>query len=130
MNIGKVNGVISISTSLKGEFFRYWLQFLSPIHNLSEREIDVVTAFLKERHTLSKSITDDQILDKVLMSKETKRKIREECGLAQAYFQIIMGKLRRAKVIVDDKINPKFIPKNIEDTDKSFQLLLHFNFDE
>lgn len=130
MDLGKVNGVISISTSLKGEFFRYWLQFLSPIHNLSEREIDVVTAFLKERYTLSKSINDDQILDKVLMSKETKRKIREECGLAQAYFQIIMGKLRRAKVIVDNKINPKFIPKNIEDKDKAFQLLLHFNFDE
>lgn len=130
MDLGKVNGVISISTSLRGEFFRYWLQFLSPIHNLSEREIDVVTAFLKERYTLSKSINDDQILDKVLMSKETKRKIREECGLAQAYFQIIMGKLRRAKVIVDNKINPKFIPKNIEDKDKAFQLLLHFNFDE
>lgn len=130
MNIGKVNGVISIPTSLKGEFFRYWLQFLSPIHNLSDREIDVVTAFLKERHQLSKAITDQQVLDDVLMSKETKRKIREECGLAQAYFQIIMGKLRRAKVIIDDKINPKFIPKNIEEGDKSFQLLLHFNFDD
>lgn len=130
MDVGKVNGVISIPTSLEGSFFRYWLQFLSPIHNLSEKEIIVVTAFLKERHKLSKAITDEKVLDDVLMSKETKRKIREECGLAQAYFQIIIGKLRKAKVIVDNKINPKFIPKNIEEGDKQFQLLLHFNLDE
>lgn len=130
MDVGKVNGVISIPTSLEGSFFRYWLQFLSPIHNLSEKEIIVVTAFLKERHKLSKAITDEKVLDDVLMSKETKRKIREECGLAQAYFQIIIGKLRKAKVIVDNKINPKFIPKNIKEGDKQFQLLLHFNLDE
>lgn len=130
MDVGKVNGVISIPASLQGTFFKYWLKFLSPIHNLSEKEMVVVTAFLKERHELSKAITDEKVLDNVLMSKETKRKIREECGLAQAYFQIIMGKLRKAQVIIDDKINPKFIPKGIEEGDKQFQLLLHFNLDE
>lgn len=130
MDVGKVNGVISIPSSLQGSFFKFWLQFLSPIHGLSDREITVVTAFLKERYLLSKAITDEKVLDKVLMSKETKRKIREECGLAQAYFQIIIGKLRKAKVIINDKINPKFIPKNIKEGDKQFQLLLHFSFDE
>ena len=86
MDVGKINGVISIPASLNGSFFKYWLKFLSPIHNLSESELNVVTAFLKERHELSKAITDEQVLDSVLMSKETKRKVREECELAQTYF--------------------------------------------
>jgi hypothetical protein len=36
-----------------------------------------------------------------------------------------MGKLRKNKVIVDGKINPKFIP-NIDEETGVFQLLLFF----
>ena len=44
------------------------------------------------------------------LSEETKRKIREDCNITLAHFQVIMGKLRKNKVIIDNKINPKLIP--------------------
>jgi len=37
-----------------------------------------------------------------------------------------MGKLRKSKVIVDNKLNPKFIP-NIDQETGYFQLLLLFD---
>lgn len=122
----KVNNIIRIPTSLNGKFFRYWLEFLAPFHHLTDREMDVATSLIKYRYELSKVIKDDSILDKVTMSEDTKRKIREECNITLPHFQVIMGKLRKNKVIVDGKLNPRFIP-NINEEDDSFKLLLLFD---
>lgn len=120
-----VNNVIRIPTSLK-KFFRFWFEFLKPFHKLTDREIDVITAFTYERHLLSKVISDSDILDKVVMSEDVKDKVREELELSLAYFQVIMGKLRKNKVIIDNKINPRFIP-NITDDNGPFKLMLLFD---
>lgn len=122
---GRINNVITIPTSVQGKFFKYWFQFLRPFHNLTDRETDVIASFVKQRYLLSKSVTDQELLDKVTMSEDTKRKVREECGVSQAHFQVIMTKLKKSKIIDNGKINPKFIPRLGQD-DKSFQLLLSF----
>lgn len=121
----EINNVIRISTSLNSKFFRYWFEFLQPFHKLTEREIDVITSLVKQRYELSKVIKDDEILDRVTMSEDTKRKVREECNMTLSHFQVIMGKLRKSKVIIDNKINPRFIP-NIREDSETFQLLLLF----
>lgn len=121
----KANNVVRIPCSLSGSFFRYWFMFLKPFHKLTDREIDVVTSFVKHRYELSKVIKDNEILDKVVMSEDTKRKVREECNITLPHFQVIMGKLRNNKVIIDGKINPRFIPNIIEE-DGFFKLLLLF----
>lgn len=122
----KANNIVRIPTSLNSKFFRYWFEFLQPFHKLTEREIDVITSFTKQRYELSKVIKDNDILDKVTMSEDTKRKVREECNITLPHFQVIMGKLRKNKVIIDGKINPRFIP-NIDEEVGSFQLLLYFD---
>ena len=121
----KANNIVRIPTSLNGKFFTYWFEFLLPFHNLTSREIDVITAFVKQRYQLSKVIKDDNILDKVIMSEDIKKKVREECNITLPHFQVIMGKLRKNKVIIDGKINPRFIP-NIDEETGYFQLLLLF----
>lgn len=121
----KPNSSLRVPTSLKGKFFRYWFEFLRPFHNLTDREIDVIASFVKQRHDLSKVISDPEILDREAMSEITKRKVREECNISLAHFQVIMGKLRKSKVIENGKINPKFIP-NIVEGENSFTLLLLF----
>lgn len=121
----EINNVIRIPTSLNSKFFRYWFEFLQPFHKLTEREIDVITSLVKQRYELSKVIKDDEILDRVTMSEDTKRKVREECNMSLPHFQVIMGKLRKSKVIIDNKINPRFIP-NIREDSGTFQLLLLF----
>lgn len=122
----KANNIVRIPTSLNTTFFKYWFMFLAPFHNLTEREMDVAISFVKQHYELSKVIKDDEILDKVTMSEDTKRKVREECGITLPHFQVIMGKLRKSKVIVDNKLNPKFIP-NIDQETGYFQLLLLFD---
>ena len=121
----KPDNIVRIPCSLNKSFFRLWFKFLEPFHKLTDREIDVITSFVKQRYELSKVIKDNDILDKVTMSEDTKRKVREECNITLPHFQVIMGKLRKNKVIVDGKINPIFIP-NIDEETGTFQLLLLF----
>lgn len=120
----KPNNIIAIPTTLD-KLFRYWVEFLRPLHHLTDREMDIITAFLKKRYELSKSILDPVMLDKYLMNEETKAEIREECGATPALYYIIMGKLKKAGIIVDGRIHPKFIP-NIKQDGDTFQLLLLF----
>ena len=124
-----VDNVLSIPTSLKGKFFKYWFKFLLPYHGLTDREMDVAAAFLLKRYELSKVISDVNILDSVLMSEVTKKCIRESCDVKHQHFQVIMSKLRKSKVIIVNKINPRFIP-NVKEENGNFKLLLLFTFDD
>lgn len=127
--IGKINNVIKIPTSINGRFFKYWFDFLRPFHKLTEKETEVIACLVKERYNLSKVIKDSEILDRVTMGEETRRKVREECNINLPYFQVIIGKLRKTGVIVDGKINPRYIPNIIEDNNQ-FHLLLLFDFND
>lgn len=127
---GRANNVIRIPSSLQGSFFRNWIEFLTPLHGLTNREKDIIAAFIKARFELSKSITDEAILDKVVMSDDIKERVKKECKVSNAFFQVIFGKLRKTGIIQDNKINPKLIPKHLASTDNSFQLLLYFDLDE
>lgn len=125
--IDGINNVIRIPTSLNTSFFRLWLDFLKPFHNLTERETQIAAAILKKRFELSKVITDDNILDSVTLGDDSKKDIREECHISLAHFQVILGKLRKTKIVLGDKINPRFIP-NVSKSGDSFRLLLNFEF--
>lgn len=94
----------------RDNFFRWWFEILKPIHHLTNRESDVIAAFVEKRFELSKSITDPDILDSVLMQESCKKEIREMAMVTPAFFQVIMGKLKKNDVIKDGKINPKYIP--------------------
>ena len=123
----QVDSIIRIPCKVDGKFFRYWFEFLQPFHNLTEREMDVITSFVKQRYELSKVIKDNEILDKVTMSEDTKKKVREECDISLPHFQVIMGKLRKNKVIIDGKINPRYIP-SVDEENGSFKMMLLFDF--
>ena len=122
----KPNNVIRIPCSVDKSFFKYWFKFLKPYHNLTDKEMEVIASFVKYRYQLSKVIKDTNILDKVTMSEDTKLKVRGDCNLSSPHFQVIMSKLRKCKIIQDNRINPSFIP-NILDDKKPFQLLLLFD---
>lgn len=123
----QVDSIVRIPCKVDGKFFRYWFKFLTPFHNLTEREMDVITSFVKQRYELSKVIKDNEILDKVTMSEDTKKKVREECDISLPHFQVIMGKLRKNKVIIDGKINPRYIP-SVDEKNGSFKMMLLFDF--
>ncbi len=79
------HSVIRIPTSVD-KFFRYWFEFLRPFHSLTNRETDVITSFTKKRFYLSKDISNEDLLDKVLMSDDIKKEVREECNISLPHF--------------------------------------------
>lgn len=122
-----IDSIIRVPTKIDGSFFRYWFMFLKPFHNLTEREMDVITSFVKQRYELSKVIKDNEILDKVTMSEDIKKKVMEECDISLPHFQVILGKLKKNKVIIDGKINPRYIPI-VNEENGSFKMMLLFDF--
>ena len=122
-----VDNVVRIPCKLDYSFFKMWFMFLQPFHRLTEREMEVATSFIKQRYELSKVVSDNDILDKLVMNEDTKRKVREECNITLPHFQVIMGKLRKNSIIVDGKLNPRYIPRVIEENG-SFKLMLLFDF--
>jgi hypothetical protein len=127
----KVTNYIKLSSNPKlkmspeGDFFRYWVEFLRPLHELTKREMDVLAEFLKVRYNLSREIINSDRLDRVLMSEETKREIRRTCGISAKHFQVIMSKFRKNGVIRDGKIHLNLIPTI---TDEGVGLMVHFSF--
>lgn len=122
-----VDNVVRIPCKLDYSFFKMWFMFLQPFHHLTEREMEVATSFVKQRYELSKVVSDNNILDKLVMSEDTKRKVREECNITLPHFQVIMGKLRKNNIIIDGKLNPRYIPRVVEESG-SFKLMLLFDF--
>ena len=111
----------------KKSFFYKWLEFLKPFHSLTNREMEIAASFLAKREELSKVISDNSIIDSVLMSEDTKKKIRE-CNITLPHFQVVMGELRKSKFIDNNSINPKFIP-NLSD-DNNVMLLIYYKFND
>lgn len=109
----------------RDQLFRCWLAFLKPFHKLTDRECDVAAAFLEKKYKLDKVILDKTLAQKTLMSEETLREIREECGLSNQHFQVIKTKLKAKHFFKNGQIEPKLIPHIKEDKD-NFKLLIYF----
>lgn len=125
-NLVRIKSNSKLKISPEGDFFRCWVEFLRPLHELTNREMDILAEFLKVRYNLSKEIINPDRLDRVLMSEETKREIREKCKVKAKHFQVIMSKFRKNGVIKDGKICLNMIPTI---TNEGVGLMVHFSFD-
>ena len=124
--MNKPNNLVKRPATLGIVLFKKWFIFLKPFHNLTDREIDIIACFVKERYELSKAINDEALLDKIVMNEDTKKKVREECSITLPHFQVIMSKLKKGKVIIDNKLNPHYMP-NFKSGDTSFSLLFYYD---
>lgn len=125
-SLPKPNNIVMVPTAPGLEFFKWWCTFLRPFISLTNREIDVVASFLKQRCELAEKTSDPAILDTMVMSEMTKNKVIEECGITQSHFYVVMGNLRKNKVIEGNTLNPKLIPNIRKDDNGCFQLLILF----
>ena len=124
-NMIEISSNSQLNMSPEGDFFRVWIEFLKPIHKLTNKEMDVLAAFLKKRYELGKVITDHDVLDSVLMSESTKKQIREQCSITPKHFQVIMCKFRKRGVLVNNRIFFRLIPTI---TKEGVGLMVYFNF--
>ena len=124
-NMIRINSNERLNISPEGDFFRVWVEFLKPIPTLTNKEMDVLAAFLKKRYELGKVIADAEVLDTVLMGEDTKRQIREQCHITPKHFQVIMCKFRKKGVVKDNRIFLNLIPTI---TPEGVGLMVYFNF--
>jgi hypothetical protein len=117
--------IASFKTNIK-DLFTYWLTFTYPLHNLSATEIRALSALLLKRYVLSEAITNEKYINKLLFSPETKVELAEVLGINIARIHNLYSQLRKKNIILDGRLNPKFIP-NISQNAKSFKII--FNFD-
>ena len=122
----KPNNIVTVPTSIDSGFFKWWCVFLRPFVKLTDRETDVIACFLKQRWELSQHISDPAILDSMVMSEDTKKKVIDECKITLAHFYVVMSNLRKNKVIVNNIINPRLVPNIRQDDNGIFQLLILF----
>lgn len=118
---------VSVPTDLNLQFFKYWVEFLRPLHKINPRDVDVMALLLYKRHQLSKVIHDEKVLNTTLMSSKIRKEIRTELNVSSSYFQVMLKHLRDKKAIIGDQINPKFIPK-LDDTLGDYKLIVQFSF--
>lgn len=88
----------------------------------------VGACFLQERQRLSKYISNDDLLDKALVSDDILNTIKDKCNIKNAHFQVLKARLKKKRFFIGDKVNPKMIP-NIKGSDNEFRLLLWFDID-
>ena len=112
----------------KNNFYYLWLQFLKPYHKLTNKEIELLALFLKKREELSRSINDNNLIDKMLFNKDTKADIRAIMNYeTYQVFNNMMTSLRKKGAIVDNSINKGLVPKLEGD---NFKLIFNFNINE
>lgn len=126
------DNVIPISTPLDTSFFKAWLDFTEPLHNLTEKEKLVMACYLKEYYELTKVISDDAILIDVLSSTSTRQKIQTMVGIKSAHLQAVLHAFKKKGLMLEGKINPKLIPAITSDVvdSKEFRLMIRFSLDE
>ena len=123
--MSRPDSVIKVDTS-EYSFFVKWLVFLKPFHQMTDRQISLAAQFLKTRYELSKSISDEKLLEENVMSDTTKKRVRDAAGVSPAFFQVLMGGLRSHNFIENGTINPRYIPK-LALNQKGFTIMLYFD---
>ena len=128
--IPKPNNIIRVTTTPDKDFFKWWCVLLRPFVSLTNKEIDVIASFLRQRWELAnkKNITDPSLLDTLLMSEDIKKKVQEECNITLQHFYVIMSNLKKTGVIVNNRIHPRLIP-NVK-LNKEGQVILMILFEE
>lgn len=132
----KVNKILAIDCNgEENDFFIKWMEYLAPKHHLTKTEQRYLAACLRQRYQLSKSITDEELLDETTLNDTYRAKIKQELGMSTQQIQNIIAKLKKLKILIPRnhpfserlsyyKISPSFIPDY--DDSKEFLLLLVF----
>lgn len=122
-----VDDVVRIPSTMD-TFFDYWVEVLKPFHKLTNRECQILAAFLKKRFELSLKISDDGIINKMLMSDDVKAEIREITNLSIQGMYPVLRAFEENKVTINGEINKRFIPKMTKDKG-SYRLMFFFEVD-
>ena len=131
----QIQKILTVECNKENDFFSAWIEYLAPKHHLTKSEQKFLAACLRQRHELSKGITDEILLDETALNETYRTKIRKDLGISIQQMQNVIAKLKKLHILIPRnfpfsdklsyyKIAPDFIPPYRED--KDFLLLLLF----
>ena len=115
----------NINVDIK-QLFKKWLDITNSFHNLPSQEKNVLSLLLYYHYITKKDVTNDKIIWKIVFDYDTKNLIKEELDMKDQGLQNVLSKLRKKKIIQDNKIINFFIP-DIEKDSKNFKVIFNFN---
>lgn len=111
-----------------GSVFRLWVEWLTPFHELTKRERDVMARVLAQYFKLREKTSDPAIITEMLWSSNSKKDMRESLHVSPAHFNIIISKLKKNGVLEKDgSIVRRYIP-NLDVSDTRFFMLICFDW--
>ncbi len=117
--------IANINVRIK-DLFLQWLKITYMYHRLSPSIMETLALLLYYHYEYKKVISNQNLLWKMVFDYDTKMKIKEELGIKDTSFQNRLSDLRKAGIIVDNKIIPTYIP-NIDLNSKNFQIIYNLN---
>lgn len=93
------------------QFFKVWLTLLQPFLKLREQELNVLAVLLYYRYRIEDQVKSKTIVDELLFNTKTRKEIKRELGIEGYSFNNILTSLRKKKLIVDNSLNSKIVPK-------------------
>lgn len=121
--MGKKQANIKTSKKL---FFKHWLNFTKPFHKLTNKEIEVVSLLLYYHSKYREETNNNKILWKMIFDYDTKMLIKKELdNMKDQILQNLLSSLRKKKVIVNNKINPVYIP-DLDKDSNNFKIIYNF----
>jgi len=118
----------NIKTGRK-HFFKHWLVLIKPFHKLTDQEIDVVSLFLYYHYEYKHGTTNEKMLWSYVFDYDTKMQVKKELGMKDPGLQNVLTALRKKKVIINNRINPAYIP-DLNKKDKNFKIVFNLLFNE
>ena len=106
-------------------FFAHWVALTKPLHKLTDAEASILLAFLRKRYLYASNVRDDDVVNKLLFSTDTRKEIMQELGMKMGTFQNYLTSMRTKGVILENKLNKKLIP-NLEVGADNFKLIFSF----
>ena len=115
----------NINIQLKDLFIK-WLEITSSFHHLTKQEMRILSLLLYYHYQYRHEITNQKVLWKLVFDYDTKKSILKEVGITDAVYRNILTKLRKSKIIINNRIVDTFIPQ-LELNSKQFRIIFNFN---
>lgn len=116
---------LNVNVHLK-TMFKLWLEITTTFHKLTKQQVSVLALLLYYHHELSKEITSNKILWKMVFDYEIKEKIKKELELGDAGLQNVLTRLRKRGIIINNQVVNTYIPK-LEKNNTNFRVIFNFN---
>lgn len=124
----KNSKVANINIRVK-DLFKKWLEITKIFHNLTNREMDILSLFLYHHYLKKKEITNEKILWKIVFDYDTKMEIKEELGIKDQSLQNVLTSLRQRNIISNNRIVKTYIPE-LDSDGNNFKVVFNFNIVE